>query len=79
MDSLQEALRLLKRQTQLENQLRQPGDVRITEERELYALRVRLQAYPAAVRAVFEASQYLHRPVDTLSLRDVENLLAAQQ
>lgn len=78
MDSLQEALRMLKRQTQLENQMRKPGGIRITEERELYALRARLQAYPVAVRTVFETSQRLHRPIDVLSLADVERIAAMQ-
>lgn len=78
MDSLQEALRILKRQSQLENQMRKPGGIPITEERELYALRTRLQAYPAAVRTVIEASQRLHRPIDVLSLADVESVVALQ-
>lgn len=78
MDSLHEALRMLKRQSQLENQMRGAGGIRITEERELYALRTRLQAYPAAVRTVIEASRRLHRPIDVLSLADVEGIVATQ-
>lgn len=69
---------MLKRQTQLENQMRRPGGIEITEERELYAPRDRLQADPAAVRTVIEASERLHRPIDLLSLEDVERVAATQ-
>jgi hypothetical protein len=45
--------------------LRQAGAIRVTEERELYALRERLQCYPQAVTAIFQAARNLNRPVDT--------------
>jgi hypothetical protein len=38
MDPIAEALDLLRRQAQLETGLRQPGGIRVTEERELYSL-----------------------------------------
>ena len=72
MEPLTEALNLLRRQAQLEEALCRPGGIRVTEERELYELRALLQKYPAAVRAILEASGRLHRPVDSLSLRDVD-------
>jgi hypothetical protein len=72
MEPLSEALRLLRRQSELEDAMRRPGGIRVVEEREIYELRARLQRFPAAVRAILEASSRLHRPVETLSPRDVE-------
>ena len=69
---LHEALRLIKRQTELENAMRRPGGIRVTEERELFQLRHALAQYPAAVTAIIEAAARMRRPVDTLSLDDVE-------
>jgi hypothetical protein len=72
MEPLSEALRLLRRQSELEEAMRRPGGIRVTEERELYQLRDNLQKYPAAVRAILDASRLLHRPVDTLTTNDIE-------
>jgi hypothetical protein len=72
MEPLSEALRLLRRQSQLEDAMRRPGGIRVVEEREIYALREQLKHYPAAVRAILDAASRLHRPVETLSPRDVE-------
>jgi hypothetical protein len=67
-----EALRLLRRQSELEEGMRRPGDIRVTEEPELYALRAGLKRFLGAVRGIRESSSLLHRPVDTLPSRDVE-------
>jgi hypothetical protein len=72
MEPLHEALRLIKRQTELETAMRRPGGIRVTEERELYQLRGALTQYPAAVTAIMEAAERMHRPVDTISAEDVE-------
>ena len=56
MEPLHEALRLIKRQTELENAMRRPGGIRVTEERELFQLRHALTQYPAAVTAIVEAA-----------------------
>ena len=72
MDHLTEALRLLRRQSELEDAVRRPGGIRVVEECEIYALREQLQHCPAAVRAILDAASRLHRPVETLSPRDVE-------
>jgi hypothetical protein len=69
---LHEALRLIKRQTELENAMRRPGGIRVTEERELFQLRHALAQYPAAVTAIVEAASRMRRPIDTISLEDVE-------
>jgi len=74
MDPIAEALELLRRQAQLETGLRQPGGIRVTEERELYSLRERLQRYPQAVTAILQTARNLNRPVDTLRLQDVGGL-----
>jgi hypothetical protein len=71
MEPLTEALRLLRRQSELEEAMRRLGGIRVTEERELYQFKDILQKYPAAVRAIFEASKRLRRPVDALSFRDI--------
>jgi len=69
---LHEALRLIKRQTELENAMRRPGGIRVTEERELFQLRHALTQYPAAVTAIIEAAARVRRPVDTISIAEVE-------
>ena len=72
MEPVQEVLRLLKRQAEIETQMRRPGGIRITEERELIALRERLQKFPAATKASLEAALALGRPVEQISVEDVE-------
>lgn len=74
MEPIAEVLQLLKRQAELESGLRQPGGIRVTEEREIYALRERLQRYPQAVTAILQAARSLNRPVDALQLHDVQRL-----
>jgi hypothetical protein len=74
MEPLHEALRLIKRQTELESAMRRPGGIRVTEERELHQLRGALAQFPAAVTAIMEAAERMRRPVDTISAEDVERL-----
>ena len=74
MEPLHEALRLIKRQTELETAMRRPGGIRITKERELFQLRSALTQFPAAVTTIVEAASRMHRPVDTLSAEDVERI-----
>jgi hypothetical protein len=73
-EPLDHALALLKRQATLEAGLRQLGGIRVTEERELYALREQLQRYPEAVAAILQTASNLRRPVDSLKSQDVRNL-----
>jgi len=77
MEPLHEALRLIKRQTELESAMRRPGGIRVTEERELFQLRGALAQFPAAVTAIMEAASRMRRPVDTISAEDVERLTMA--
>ena len=76
MEPLHEALRLIKRQAELEVAMRRPGGIRITEERELHQLRDALTRYPAAVSAIMEAASRMRRPLDTISADDVERLIS---
>ncbi len=72
MEPLNEALRLLRRQAEIENAMPGPGGIRVTAERELHEIRQTLTRYPGAVRAILEAASRLRRPVDALSLTDVD-------
>lgn len=74
MEPITEALQLLKRQAEIEKGLQQPGGVRVTEERDLYALRERLQQYPQAVNAILQTARNMNRPVESLSLDDVRRM-----
>lgn len=74
METIHEVLRLLKRQTEIQNDLRRQRGSRVVEERELFLIRNRLAQFPATVQAVTLAASELHRPVDTLSARDVQKL-----
>lgn len=71
LETVVDALALLKRQAEIESGLRQPGGVRVTEERELYALRQRLQRYPEAVAAILQTASTLRRPIDALRVSDI--------
>jgi hypothetical protein len=44
----------------------------VTEERELFQLRNALTQYPAAFSAIIEAAARMRRPVDTISIDDVQ-------
>ena len=109
MEPIIEALRLLQRQAEIQNDLRQTRDHPLLAERELFLIRQKLTQFPAAVQGdgqapwpadlvsggtartlahgragrslakqgqrsvtVALAANELHRPVDTLSVRDVE-------
>lgn len=51
MDSTTSELRqLLERQDEIREAMRRPGGIRITVERELFAIGERLKKYPAALR-----------------------------
>jgi hypothetical protein len=73
MEPLHEAIRIIRRQTELGNAMRRPGGIRVIEERELFQLRHALTQYPAAVTAIVEAAARMRRPVDTISIDDVES------
>ena len=72
MQTVTEALNLLKRQTEIENAMKNPGGIRITEEQELHFIRQQLQQFPEAMRAVIQAAHALRRPIAELTAQDVE-------
>ena len=74
MEPLHEALRLIKRQAELESAMRRPGGIRVTEERELFQVRGALTQFPAAVTAIMDAAARMRRPIDTISVDDIERL-----
>ena len=72
MEPIVESLRLLQRQAEIQNALRSKRENPLLAERELYLIRHRLAQYPEAVQAIALTANELHRPIDTLSVRDVE-------
>jgi hypothetical protein len=77
MEPLHEALRLIKRQAQLESAMRCPGGIRIIDERELFQLRSALTQFPAAVTAIMEAASRMRRPIDMISVEDVDRVMTS--
>jgi hypothetical protein len=72
MEPLNEALRLLRRQAELEETMQRPGGIGVATECELHEIGLNLARYPAAVSALLEAAHRLKRPVDVISITDVE-------
>jgi hypothetical protein len=79
MQSVDEALRLLKRQAELETAMKQRGGIRIIEEQELHLVRRRLADSPETARAIVKAAQALRRPIDELSAGEVQRWAGAEQ
>ena len=63
---------LLKRQAEIENAMKNPGGIRITEEQELHLIRRQLQQFPEVMQAVIQAAHALRRPIAELTAQDVE-------
>ena len=72
MQTVTEALSLLKRQAEIANAMKNPGGIRITEEQELHFIRRQLQQFPEAMQAVVQAAHALRRPIAELTAQDVE-------
>ncbi|MGO9949486.1 MAG: hypothetical protein ACLPWG_21875 [Steroidobacteraceae bacterium] len=79
MQSVDEALRLLKRQAELETAMKQRGGIRIIEEQELHLVRRRLADSPEIARAIVQAAQALRRPIDELSAGEVQRWAGVEQ
>ena len=73
METVNEALGLLRRQAELEAAMKQAGGIRLTEEQELRVLRRRLAKVPQAMQAVMQAAHALRRPVTEVTAEDVES------
>ena len=72
METVSETLRLLKRQADIERAGRQPRALSIVEERELLAIRSRLERFPAAMRAIAELAGARRQSIDQIQVEDVE-------
>jgi hypothetical protein len=73
METVNEALDLLRRQAEFETAMKRPGEFRLTEEQELHVVRRRLANFPEAMRAVLQAAHALRRPVTEVTASDVES------
>ena len=73
METVNEALGLLRRQAELEQSMKESGGIRITEEQELLVLKRRLASYPQAMHAVVQAAHALRRPLAEVTAEDVES------
>jgi hypothetical protein len=72
MEPVSEALRLVKRQAEIEPRRRQLGGTTILEERELFAIRARLEDFPVAGHATVELTGARRQPVGQIRVEDVE-------
>ena len=63
METVSEALSLLDRQLEIEAAMKKPGGIRITEERELLALRRQLSQCPDHIREAVQQAQASRRQV----------------
>ena len=73
MEIVNEALGLLRRQAELEQSMKQPGGIGVTEEQELLVLPRRPVSSPQAMQAVIQAAHALRRPVTEVTADDVES------
>jgi len=72
MQTIDDTLRLLRRQAELECAMKHPGGIHITEEQELHNIRRQLERFPEAVEAIVQAVHALRKPIANLSSTDVE-------
>jgi hypothetical protein len=79
MQTVEEALTLMRRQAALEAAMKQPGGIRIIEERELHIVRHRLTEFPDATRFVLEAARALRRSIVELSASDIDRWASSRQ
>lgn len=77
MEPVQHVLQILKRTTRIEAAMRAPGGVRITEERELLAMRVWLNRHPSLVENIHDVARTLSVPVQALSVEDLEHVASS--
>lgn len=71
MDTIDETVALIRRQTELELELMNRTDITPKAERDLLAMRRRLAAHPHAVSAILHTARALRRSPDAVSARDV--------
>lgn len=71
MDTIDEVVALIRRQTELELKLMNGADATPKVERDLGVMRRRLAAHPLALRAILHAARALKVSPDAVSARDV--------
>ena len=71
MQTINDAIRLLRRQADLEAAMRKPGAMRITEEQELVMLKRRLAEYPEAALVLMQAALAMRKPITPVTAREV--------
>jgi hypothetical protein len=74
MQTLDETLRLLKRQTELERGMRRAGGIRIMEERELVLLRSVLAEVPTHVATILDTAARMQKPLDKIGPEDLKRV-----
>jgi hypothetical protein len=72
MQTINDAIRLLRRQAELQAAIRKPGGIRVTEEQELIRLKRRLAEYPEATLAVMQAAHAMRKPVTAITGPEVD-------
>ena len=72
METVNEALSLLRRQAELEQSMKEAGGIRITEEQELLVLK-RGRPIRRAIQTVVQAAHALRRSVTEVTAEDVES------
>jgi hypothetical protein len=71
VDTIDETVALIRRQTELELELMNRADSSPKAERDLLAMRRRIAAHPHAVNAILHTARALKRSPDAVSARDV--------
>jgi hypothetical protein len=71
VDTIDEVVALIRRQTELELELMNSADATPKVERDLLVMRRRLKAHPPAPRAILHIARALGRSLDAVSARDV--------
>jgi hypothetical protein len=71
VDTIDETVALIRRQTELELELMNRSEITPKAEQDLLAMRRRLAAHPRAVSAILHTARALKRSRDAVSARDV--------
>lgn len=71
MDTIDETVALIRRQTELELALMNRADITPKAERDLLAMRRQIAAHPHALSAILHTARALRRSPDAVSARDV--------
>lgn len=73
MKPVANALKILQRHAHLQARQHAVGGLDIREGPELFEMPQKLPQFPAAVRTLLETAEQLRRPIEDITVRDVEN------